>query len=519
MSLRPRLLLLPLLASLASAPAADLLVGKVVDSNGVGVPGVDIDIEDAGGGDDPPIFNDGTDALGNFAVTVPAGFYDVIFNPPPPPATTHLILTVEEVVIVGTTNVGTVVLPPGVALSGRCVNESGLPVPGINLDVIDETNGDNLDLIGDTSDSLGMFAIAVPAGPIEVRFDTNLYGSALAPQAFPITPSGDVNVGDVVLPPGRLLSGQLVGPGGAPVVNADVDVEDVATGIELYTPGDNTNGSGVWDVVVPAGLYDIEICPPSGGPLLVGAGVSGVSVAASDVNVGVSTALAGVQITGTVLSFDGSPVVGADIDVENAGTLADYVLCGDNTQANGSYSVVGPLGVTVNVQAEPPGFSLPLGSAETFGINLTGSTVVDHVLPSCPFHTNYGSGLAGTGGITPHLGSTGGAPRVGNNGYGFSLEDGVGGAPAVLVAGLLPASIPQFGGTIHVSLGSLLLNQGLALGGAPGAAGAGAASLLLPTPIVPGFVGVTIYSQFGVFDAGAPQGFALSEGMSFTFCP
>ncbi len=34
---------------------------------------------------------------GMFAVTIPAGLYDVIFNPPPPPASSHLILEIEEV--------------------------------------------------------------------------------------------------------------------------------------------------------------------------------------------------------------------------------------------------------------------------------------------------------------------------------------------------------------------------------------------------------------------------------------
>ena len=72
-------------ALLTSLASADLLVGQVVDSNGAPVAGLDIDVKNNGSGGTPTIFNDGTDAGGFFAVTIPAGDYDVIFNPPPPP--------------------------------------------------------------------------------------------------------------------------------------------------------------------------------------------------------------------------------------------------------------------------------------------------------------------------------------------------------------------------------------------------------------------------------------------------
>ena len=67
---------------LALPTAADNLIGRVVDSNGVGVVGVDIDVDNLGSGGDPDIFNDGTDAQGFFNVTLPPGQYVVRFTPP-----------------------------------------------------------------------------------------------------------------------------------------------------------------------------------------------------------------------------------------------------------------------------------------------------------------------------------------------------------------------------------------------------------------------------------------------------
>ena len=52
-----------LLLTLVPAARSDTIVGQVVDSFGVGVAGVDIDVKNLGGGGDPDPVNDGTDAL------------------------------------------------------------------------------------------------------------------------------------------------------------------------------------------------------------------------------------------------------------------------------------------------------------------------------------------------------------------------------------------------------------------------------------------------------------------------
>ena len=64
------------LSLLAANVRADFITGRVVDVNGNGVGGVDIDVKNLGSGGDPTLFNDGTDPNGFFTTTIPAGEYD-----------------------------------------------------------------------------------------------------------------------------------------------------------------------------------------------------------------------------------------------------------------------------------------------------------------------------------------------------------------------------------------------------------------------------------------------------------
>ena len=96
------------LVLLAPGAVADFITGRVVDWNGVGVEGVDIDVKEETTGQEPPIFNDGTNANGFFNTTLPPGVYTVTFRPPKPPTTTHLFAEVEGVVVFGTTNMGVI---------------------------------------------------------------------------------------------------------------------------------------------------------------------------------------------------------------------------------------------------------------------------------------------------------------------------------------------------------------------------------------------------------------------------
>lgn len=377
---------------LASPATADLITGQVVGPNGSGLPGVGIDAIDLINGGQATLANDSTDAGGFFSTTIPAGVYRIIFKPAPPPVTTLLVVEVNNVVVSGTNNMGTITLPQGVSLTGRAVNVSAVPVPNVNLDVVNLATGLGVPLQGDATNAFGNFTIAVPTTAIEVQFKTDNVVPTLAPIALQLTLSSNTSLGDVTLEPGFLLEGSVVKSGGLPVVGADLDVLDSVTGDKLFTPKDNTDSGGDFSVVVPAGTYDVEICPNPAN-VLVATELLALSIV-GDTNVGTITLLGGVVLSGTITSSLGAPVQNADVDLRFSASGLAVVLCNDNSNASGNYSVVVPTGTFV-VTFTPPALTC-LGQDIHTGVVITGNTVLNGVLPttgdttppviSCPPH-------------------------------------------------------------------------------------------------------------------------------------
>jgi hypothetical protein len=536
MFLSSRFLVSLLVALGVAAPAsADLITGQVVDSNGVPVPNVDIDIEDMATGSVPTIFNDGTDALGNFAVTVPAGNWRVLFIPPPPPATLSLITVFDDVLVSGTKAMGVVTLDPGTGLQGRLVDSLGIPVgpPGglpvgtdlspysAKITLINLATGDEPALPGKGSvkETSGVFFYAVPPGDYEMIVVPPVISvSTLAPVVTAVSVVGAVDLGDVILPPAAAVTGIVLDPSGLPLGGMDFDVYDPATGAKLFTPHDSTQSTGFFNLSLPFGTWDVVADPPVGLKLI--SWNTTLTISGADVSLGLVQLQPGNLLSGHVQSSLSASEAGVDIDVSDAAT-GDivYTNSSDNTDSSGNYKVIVPDGV-FEVQFSPKSFLDPLGAEQVPGVVVGGDLVLNATLPDCPFDTPYGLGLAGSGGFVPVLATAGGTPRAGNLDWGFSLSNTIGGTVGVVVVGFGQTSVPLYGGTLLVDIFSLppayLFGT---TGGSSGVAGSGSTTIAPPFPIDGAWSGLTIYCQGATIDSGAPAGFALSNGISVTFCP
>jgi hypothetical protein len=80
------------------------------------------------------------------------------------------------------------------------------------------------------------------------------------------------------------------------------------------------------------------------------------------------------------------------------------------------------------------------------------------------------------------------------------------------VLSTVPAVAVLAGVNVNVGLGAGELMANFALAGAPGVAGAGYATLKLPVPAIPALSGLTMFSQWFVWDGGVPTGAATSRG-------
>lgn len=121
----------------------------------------------------------------------------------------------------------------------------------------------------------------------------------------------------------------------------------------------------------------------------------------------------------------------------------------------------------------------------------------------------YGVGLAGSGGFVPRL-SVPICPAD-NSFLSLSVNDGLGGAAGILLAGIAPTSFPIFGGLLLAAPPFVSIEPHV-LGGTTGVAGAGAVDLTFPRQTSTGFSRV-LFVQAGYIDPMTPSGWSLTPGL------
>jgi Tol biopolymer transport system component len=125
----------------------------------------------------------------------------------------------------------------------------------------------------------------------------------------------------------------------------------------------------------------------------------------------------------------------------------------------------------------------------------------------------FGTGLAGSGGAVPELEGTNGPATDG--GYAIHVEDGLGGAVGLFLAGLGQVDLfPVFGGHFYVDLSAPHAAFPLALSGPLGFPGLGFVDL--DGVDVNDLVGLTFYLQYLALDPGAERGVSMTNGLQIT---
>lgn len=508
-------LLLIALVGVGSSAFADFITGTVLGSNGAPAAGVNIDAIRLSNGNNIKLQNDGTNSAGFFNTTIPADVYDLWFFPPA--GSSDVTLVLHNVVVSGTKNLGTLHLVAGSLVSGHVQKQNGTPVGGLDLHVIDNATGLEVPLLERRTDAFGNFSVAAPKNSIDLNFDTtNLAPTVLlGAKSMTLTPTTNTNVGTIVLPPGFTVTGHVQRTSNGLAVSAvDLNFKDLATGLKAYTPNDNTDAAGNFSVIVAAATYNIDFAAPFA-THLAGKRLANHVVSASH-SVGTLTLDDGVVMSGTVKSFDNVAQLNADVDVfDQAGTLIP--TANDNTSASGAYQVIVPFG-TLKIIFRPPSYAALISDVHA-GVLVSANFTLNGTLPAWAGANNYGAGMAGTGGFVPHVTVSGGTSRTGNPDFAFELQNGRGGALAVVEISTSSISAPFLGGTLLVKIGHAnAVSVITTLGGAAGVGGAGSKHLLSPFPL--GLSeGLDLYTQFAVRDPATTRGWCLSDAVHFKVVP
>lgn len=339
MQLSPRILASALL--FFGAPLlAQSLTGRIVDSTGTGIAGVDI------------IMSNGapqgvTDALGNFTLL---GLSNRVYSTLElRPSTDNFVAKLyENYTVSGATNLGTVTLLSGARISGTVTTAAGAPVNACNMSAYSLT-GTKYYTPNDSTNATGNWSIVVPIGTILLR-TTPPAVTSLVTEQQQVVVTGTANLGTNILDQGYVVTGNVVDSVTAlPIASARFAATNAITEEDVYLPATAiTNAFGAFSLLLPRALIDLEVTSPTSNPHAAKE-VLGIPVAGS-FSMGQVRVDRGIIVSGTVTGPTG-PVAGADIDVY---TTDGYKLFtpNDNTSATGVFSVVIPAG-TYTFTVEP----------------------------------------------------------------------------------------------------------------------------------------------------------------------
>jgi len=358
-----------LLLAASAVPAHALLVqGFVKNQAGPGVGQVAVTLTETGGIDQATV---ATNSFGYYFADVLAGTYDITFAPPPALGLLGAELTGVSLMV--DTTLPDVFLAPGIIVSGTVLDTLGQPVIDVDLNFVDQADGQVVSTPGDKTDALGHFTVVVPAGTYNVSFRPAV-DVPLAPQRLTnVTLAVDTVLPTVVLQPGLQVSGTVVDSLGMPVPNMDLDFFDASTGAFVYTIRDHTDGSGAYSTFVGQGSYNIHFIPPPDSNF-VAQKLINVSVTA-DITLPDVILETGAVITGFVVDTLGVGIAGVDLNLFNASTGLGVFVAYDTTAADGSYRIVVSPDI-YNVQYAPVAGSRYV-AARTPGLPL----LVDQQLP------------------------------------------------------------------------------------------------------------------------------------------
>ena len=325
------------------------VTGFIRDTTGAGLPDLDINAYYESNGQAVTLMNDNTDLDGSYDVLLPTALLRLVYRPV---MGENLVPVELRYVNIHADTTINIVMRAGYLISGTVTGPGGLPVVGADIDAEDSFTGVKLYTPGDNTDNNGHYQIRVPAGTYNVNVEP-LQADHLVPEiVYNFAVSGNIAL-NFALDAGFILSGTVRNSLMAPVLGADIDVRIPATGQRLFTPSGNTDSSGSYHVVIPPGIYDVDYKPAVVPPYLAPLRIRNVNVNGDRAQDAIVSN--GYLLSGQVLSFRGNGLANVNIDSKDS-LNNDVPLVGDNTSANGNFSVVMASGL-YSIEIEPGQYS------------------------------------------------------------------------------------------------------------------------------------------------------------------
>ena len=363
-----------LLLTWAGLLHAVCLSGYVRDGNGLPVANVDLDFIDATTGEKLVTPSDNTDVTGYYSVCVLPGVYDVAFAPRRGSrllGTQIFDLDLRD----NQSRQRDIVLETGIVVSWRVTDSVGSPVGDIDLD-LDRLSGGRVYTGDDNSSPVdGSFWIVVPADSYRLRFDP-LPGSGwrgLQVDTFVVARDTIYNA---VMHRGFNMIGDIKDSVGNGIPNVDFELKVETTGEKIFVSDNTTDVNGHYEVVVPAGSFELRIVPLAASKI-VGSSHPGFTIEGD--SSWSEVLFKGTLISATVVDEGGNPVEGVDLDFNVSGSAVKLFTPHDKTDVAGvSINAVQP--GTYDLEFDPP-IGAPYDRVTLFALNCENDTSVTVTIP------------------------------------------------------------------------------------------------------------------------------------------
>src|SRR5262249_40896710 len=243
------------------------VTGVVHNQNGTPMVDANLRAFDVGG---VGIFQQGTtrdhtSGAGSFALERPNGTFDS--NVEAPAGSNALGLHLNNIAVNGPQGRSAVTAADGLPLTGPLGGRGGGGASNVALNVLDHATRAKQRLAHDQTDGLGNFRVVVAPGTYDVQYDPPVC-DLLAPtsqDSIVVTAAKALPALGLVV--GNHLQGTITDTAGRAAVDVDLDVCRPGSPHKLYTPHDATSATGAFDLLLPPGIYDVEMKPPSALPL------------------------------------------------------------------------------------------------------------------------------------------------------------------------------------------------------------------------------------------------------------
>ena len=352
--------------------------GRVKDSSSNVQKNVDLNFYDECTGAKIPTSNDNSDLQGNYSVYVPTGTYSIHYNPPR--CKSLASERIAGVAIDRNQGINNVILPPGLLVTGRVLDNLALPLANAKLKFYDAVSGARQAATNDDTMADGTFSVLVPTGTYGVNVEPPASRDLLVTRLDNLGFAASLNLGDLTLAAGNFVAGLVLGPGSAPVRNVNINVLDSVTRSKLHLAHDSSAIDGTFRVVAPSGTFDVQYDPPA----CTGDAPADQKavLTAGPTTLPTMHLVTGVHAMGRAVDDavpPPNPVGSVDLDFFVPGTRTKYYTPGDHTKIDGIYGVLVQPG-TYDIDFTPPAGS-PLRPAQRFNQAVpVDTTFVDVVL-------------------------------------------------------------------------------------------------------------------------------------------